>query len=121
MIQLTNEQITVIRDNYKTLPISRISKMLNLSFYKVSLYCKDNGLKREIKQLSEADKQFIRNNYNSMKELDMCKVLGFHRIYIQRFKAEEGLARYSGNKEKVSAEPVAKGFFNVDERLDWVA
>ena len=120
---LTDEQKEFIKNNYLRLSYVKMAKMLGLKcHYKASHYCHSKGFTRRKTELSETDKQFIRDNYKTMKEKEICQLLGFTRIFIQKFKQSEGLAKYPGNQAKALRDvPVKKLFFNVDARECWVA
>jgi hypothetical protein len=60
--------------------------------------------------LTDHQKNFIRNNYLKLTEPQMASILGTTRFFIQKFKREENLA----NRKK-KEEGVKEGFFNVDE------
>ena len=118
---MTTEQIKTIHANYRNKSYAKIAKMLGFKCdWKVAQYCKKHGLKMDEKVLSEADKTFIRNNYQTMKELDICKVIGHPRYMLQLFKREEGLTRYAVNGR--AKDDIQEGlFFNVGNRTCWIA
>ena len=119
---MSEQEIKFIHDNYLGMSQYKMAERLDhRSVSRVRDYCKKNKLYREKKMLSEADKNFIRNNYKTMKEVDICKVLGLkHRFLLQQFKQEEGLAKYKHNLLKAQRK-VDNRFFNVNEKECWVA
>lgn len=72
-------------------------------------------------KLTEEQKQFIRNNFLKMEETEMASVLGTTRFHVQKFKRNEGLAKYHWNRVKKQRFVLKENIFNVDLLRDWVA
>lgn len=73
------------------------------------------------KELTENEKKFIRDNYLKLTEPQIANILHVGRFAIQKFKREEGLAKYPHNRDKKVSKVEDKMIFNVDTRMDWVA
>jgi hypothetical protein len=118
-ILLTPEEKDFIDRNWRRLTYHEISDNLNHeSIFRITKYCKEKGYNKKRKELTEGQKNFIRNNYLTMKESELMTATGLSRFFIQEFKREEGLAKLPANREK--KESVQNVFFNVME-MDWVA
>ena len=117
---MTEEQKQLIDQHWQELTYSEMHRKFKVSIYKIYSYCKSKGYSKGKKVLTEEQKQFIRDNYLKMKESDMAKQLEVTKFYVQSFKRSEGLAKEHWNREK-KVEVKESIFFNVDERLDWVA
>lgn len=120
---LTQSQKDFIDQSWQRLTYMQMSYKLELkSVYKVYDYCKEKGYcKKYKKQLTDHQKEFIRNNFLKLKESEIANILGVTKFYVQDFKRTEGLAKYPWNREKKKESVVKEVFFNVDARESWVA
>lgn len=98
-IPLTPSQKKFVDENYQSMTCLDMSMELELkSIFKVAEYFREMGYKRK-KELTEDQKEFIRNNYLKMTEARIVKKLGITRMLLQNFKREENLFTYPKNRK----------------------
>lgn len=120
-IQLTDYQKKFIRDNLNKLTYEEIADEIGLeSVFVARRFCSENGLVKKIKcVMSEGQKQFIRDNYKTMRELDIVKKFEIPRSAIQRFKRSEGLNKQFRDHPPVKKKVFNPDYFDVDARECW--
>jgi len=118
---LTDEQKEFITANRSKLTFMEMTVELGLnSPYKIQRFCESAGLGKSKKELTDTQKQFIRDNYLSMYESKIVAELGVSRFCIQNFKREEGLAKNIKHRDKKKRGIVREGNFNVNLRENWI-
>jgi DNA invertase Pin-like site-specific DNA recombinase len=120
-IPLSPSQKKFVDENYSKMSRVNISNKLKFqSAFKIYEYCNKMGYSSN-KKLTEDQKQFIRDNYLSMKESEIMRELGITRMFLQRFKREESLFTYRKNRKEKKIYEVKEMFFDVDSMESWVA
>jgi len=72
-------------------------------------------------ELNDHQKNFIRMNYLKLTEPEIANIIGTGRFHVQKFKREEGLAKYPHNRNKKVTQVEDKSIFNIDAMKDWYA
>lgn len=112
---LTENQKKFILENRRDLTYQQIADALCLaSVFKVNMFCKQHDINKKITLLNDDQKDFIRSHHLKMKEACIVSRLGITRFQVQKFKREEGLAKFFGNGANKKTK-VREGFFNVDD------
>lgn len=120
-IDLTDFQKEFITDNWQKMCHSEMADKLNLkSPFKIQKFCAANSFKTQKKELTEPQKQFIRENLLGFREKDLAVKFKVRRTTIQQFKRSEGLTKYRWNEKWKQNRRSKDGLFNVNAYENWV-
>lgn len=102
-INMTQEQVNYLVENFDKYSMKEILKTLKLSDYVVRKKCNELGLSKQIhKKWTEDELIFLKNNYFNMTSEEISKVLGRNVNSINAKKDELGLLKMSfWSKEEV--------------------
>lgn len=73
------------------------------------------GGKNKLRNLSESEVDFIKNNYNKMLEMDIAEKLKISRFHVQKIKREYNLSTYPKNALKSKGKVIRIGYFDYDK------
>ena len=66
---------------------------------------------------TQYQEDFIRDNYKTMRNIDIAKELGLKEPLLWKYKREHGFTKYK--KAKVVKMAKRSRFFNVNEKENW--